>query len=32
MGAGENKCRISQNDILHINFQNFTRLFAILLN
>ena len=30
MGAQENDCQISQNYILHMNFQNFTFVFTIL--
>ena len=30
MRSRENKCQISQNDILHLKFQNFTCVFTIL--
>ena len=29
-GDGENECQISQNDILHMRFYNFTCVFTIL--
>ena len=30
MGARENECQLSQNYILHMNFQNFTSVITIL--
>ena len=32
MGARENDCQISQNDILHMKFQTFTCVFTILVD